>query len=436
MKLSNYNLFFDYDSEHVTAYNSFSNALALMKKENHQKLEAFRDHSLPIDDEQLIEDLTKGNFLIPINFDEKKHLQQRMYKGRYASEGLGLTIATTADCNFRCPYCYEKGRYSQTKMDEKIQERLVQFVKNQAPTLSNLSITWYGGEPLLAPEVIWNLSEQFISICEEYNITYNAGMVTNGYFLTSKNCELLAKAKVSFLQVTLDGDKETHDKMRPLTNGGGTFERIMDNLINNFDALPHVSLRVNVDKHNVGEATKIIDLLKDHNLLHKIKPYLGKITPDNNTYSRSSCLNTCDFSEEEFEYAKALDPDKPSRFPRLIGNFCTADKEKGFVVGPGGEIYKCWQDIGNETRVVHSLADEPTPYSTTFLDYIGFDPTEDSMCSSCDLLPICMGGCPYQRLKNEEDRCINYKYVMDKVLKGVVTYLKAEKSKQATTPAA
>ena len=69
---------------------------------------------------------------------------------------------------------------------EGLQDNLIRFTerltKEAHPRL--LSVTWFGGEPLMACEVIKSLSERMIRLCEENRMEYTASIVTNGWFLT------------------------------------------------------------------------------------------------------------------------------------------------------------------------------------------------------------------------------------------------------------
>ena len=71
------------------------------------------------------------------------------------------------------------------------------------------------------------------------------------------------------------------------------------------------------------------------------------------------------------------------------------------VIGPNGEIYKCWNDVGNEERIVGYLNGKITNEQLLIRYLNGADPFDDEECQKCILLPICGGGCPYIRLKRE-----------------------------------
>ena len=69
-----------------------------------------------------MEDLYKGGFIVDNDFDELKELELRLLHGRFSSNSLGLTLAPTSDCNFRCIYCYEKDVIKPTYMTEEVQD--------------------------------------------------------------------------------------------------------------------------------------------------------------------------------------------------------------------------------------------------------------------------------------------------------------------------
>jgi len=78
--------------------------------------------------------------------NQKKFLRQL---DTFQHEYLNLTIAPTSTCNFSCPYCFEHGIKYKTMNDEII-DALINFIERKSKITNNsVSITWYGGEPLL-----------------------------------------------------------------------------------------------------------------------------------------------------------------------------------------------------------------------------------------------------------------------------------------------
>ena len=89
--------------------------------------------------------------------------------------------------------------------------------------------------------------------------------VTNGLLLTPENWAILERAKVSFVQVTIDGYKDTHDTLRPLLPMYGSddqrnYDKILDHLSALSQSAPiSVAIRINCDKNIM----KHIDLFFD-----------------------------------------------------------------------------------------------------------------------------------------------------------------------------
>ena len=160
------------------------------------------------------------------NFDELAALETMGRAACGLPHGVGLTICPTMGCNFDCPYCFED--HGRGKMSEEVQDDVVALTERMldASDIKNLHVTWFGGEPLLAPGVIASLSKRLMALVEERGGGYDAGITTNGYLLTQDVVDMLERYKVSSMQVTIDGLGPTHDATRRLAGGGPTFERI------------------------------------------------------------------------------------------------------------------------------------------------------------------------------------------------------------------
>ena len=107
MKASKYNMFKESSNKQgeYIAYNSFTNSLAVMNKEDYEAYKKYvTDNKFDIK-KDLLSNLQKGGFVIEDYCNEDDILQYRMQSSRYDDSELALTIAPTLDCNFRCAYC-------------------------------------------------------------------------------------------------------------------------------------------------------------------------------------------------------------------------------------------------------------------------------------------------------------------------------------------
>jgi len=426
MKESKYNFFYDYPKElgKLIAYNSRTNALALIEKENYEKYRNYIEKSILIDDEKLIEDLRRGGFLIDENIDELEILKYNLLTNRYSSKHLSLSIAPTLDCNFACIYCYEKGKRKELYMSQEVQDAIVNYVDEQSNNISNLTIAWYGGEPLLALDIIDSITKKVLKICKKKDIRYSSMIVTNGYNLTKEVSKKIREFRLYSIQVTIDGPEDIHNSRRPLKNGQPSFHTIIKNLYENIDILPDVSLRINVDKKNADRIDEVLNILKDYQLEQKVYPYPGYVEPTNDCYSLDNCLSFIDFSHFDYEFqSKLVDngfmTNFQNRYPILKTNFCGADSMNSIVIDSKGDLYKCWSDIGRDEYKIGNIIDKKLLNIATYTNYMLYDATQDSDCINCNILPLCMGGCPRRRIDKIVDRCGLYKYVLDKYIETI-----------------
>ncbi len=439
-KVSRYNFVLPYkgegDGNKRVLYNSRTNALALIDEEKYAMYKDFKESGQSILDEKLLSDLERGGYILRDDIDEFELIRFNLLQGRYNTSSLGLTIAPTSDCNFRCIYCYEKDSIRSVTMSDNVQDKIVEFVEARANSIMHLNVTWYGGEPLLAMGIIESLTTRFLEICDKNKIEYGAGVVTNGYFLIPEYVEKFKSFKISTIQVTLDGTPEEHDKRRPLAGGQPTFNRIISNLQTVKDILPcPVNIRINTDKHNVDQVDRVLEILEQHDLKNITRPYLGMVETPNDCYAESTCFHPQEFSIINFNYTIKHRDNIANSYPHLVANACGADANNSLVINADGKLYKCWNDIGVENMSVGDLlnlsADSQTNETAVMLKYLMYDPTQDKECSKCNYLPLCMGGCPNRRLFRSNIRCNIMKYRLNDYLELIAPYLKQQKDNDA-----
>ncbi len=161
-----------------------------------------------------------------------------------------LILLPTEKCNFRCTYCYED--FELGKMSEVTQHAIEQFIDRRVPNLKALNFSWFGGEPLVAKEIVLRLSKYAKQRCAEYGVTFAGGLTTNAYVLDKALAQELIDLNQDFFQITLDGWKDAHDVLRKRADGRGTFDVIWQNL-KNMKSIPaqfEVVVRVHVRRDN------------------------------------------------------------------------------------------------------------------------------------------------------------------------------------------
>ena len=347
------------------------------------------------------------------NFDERAALETMGRAACTGSRGVGLTICPTMGCNFDCPYCFED--HHAGKMSAQVQDDVVALAERMldASRATELDITWFGGEPLLATAIIESLSERLMALMEERGGTYTATIITNGYLLTQENVEMLGRCKVSSAQITIDGLEATHDATRHLVGGGPTFERIVSNLRN--AKLPFsVNVRHNVHEKNRGEIDElkafVEKIAKESG--NKIMYYPAPVSDSEVADERGQQVDLlCSSNESEVSVRQ-----EANRFARGRGHYCGAHNMWSVGIDEKGNLQKCWEAVDKPHISFGTAHDwDPTdPLGTASnLDNLTMylntsNPIADEECRECVWLPTCVGGCPHRRLFGGR-RCIAFK---------------------------
>ncbi|WP_288230101.1 radical SAM/SPASM domain-containing protein [uncultured Faecalicoccus sp.] len=413
MKESEYNIYYKV-KEGTIIYNTITAAVLLLDTDNEKDFENFKskNNKLP---KELESNLVKGGMILDDNLDEKELINLKHMEKRLRHDDLSLTIAPTSDCNFRCPYCYEKG-IEHKYMDKDTASKLIEFVKKQGK--KKLQVMWYGGEPTLSIDLIQDLSKEFIDIFGQEN--YTAGIVTNGYLLDRDMAKLLTNLNVHFAQITLDGPKEYHNKRRIHKSGNGSFEEIIKN-IEEINDLISIIIRINVDKSNIEYTIRLLQLLEQKDLLNKVRFYIAPISDVNAEKRNSYCFTQKEFSENEklvYKYFGKYHPMKP---PVSSFGVCGAISLDSFVVSPDGKLYKCWDEIGRHNQEIGDVFNGITNINH-YLKWVSYHiNTYNKKCGSCKYLSTCFGGCPYKNMKRKEkDNCLSMKYNEEEVILGLL----------------
>ena len=342
------------------------------------------------------------------------------------SEGIFLlTVAPTRSCNFACPYCFENNRAG-VHMSAETEDKLVEFVRRHQPG-AVLAVTWFGGEPLLRFEQIRRLSDRFMGLNFR---SYRAALITNGYLLDAEKCASLEGLGIREVQITLDGMPDTHNARRKLVSGGGTFDRILSNIDLLFASewRGALLLRVNVDKSNTEDYHLLYEFIRKRypDYVDRIKFYPGIVHAMGRENPDTSCLfnvdEAVDFELEQY-YKHGL---RGNFYPgRMLFN-CTAARRNGYVVGPEGELYKCWNDIGiKEREIGHVALDKPWNNMLLAEWMEGCCAMNDPECLECTLMPVCDGGCPAVRMAGERN-CSRFRNRMAALLEAHYTLLRAK----------
>lgn len=369
-----------------------------------------------------------------VDFDELQALKALRNADAALERSVSLTICPTMGCNFDCPYCFEDHRVG--RMTEEVQDQIVSLARRMLEAFGarRLFVSWFGGEPLLAPDVIARLSEKLIALSAEKGAAYGAEIITNGYLLDQRTADLLEKAQVQTAQITLDGLGSAHDATRHLAGGGPSFERITENLRKGRFAFG-VRLRHNVHAGNRDQTEPLRRFAEQlaQESGNRIVYYAAPVLENTAAQNRGSDVQTlCASDSSALGLRRAAE-----RFHEGHSCFCGASLLPYLGIDERGRLYKCWEDVDKPQASFGSAArwdplrpvatadapDRLTAYLVTAL------PAEDPECAECRWLPLCAGGCPNRRIYYGERPCLSYRDVPEQYVLALYERLKEEKGR-------
>lgn len=411
MKLSKYCYIVPLEENKFLLYHAVSNSLMEIDEDI-----AIAVKSEDIDYIKNIGDMykifTQYEILIEDFEDELNKIKYQLLSTRLNKEYLGLVILPTLSCNFACPYCYENQR-PDVFMSSDVANKIITYI-NAYKDIKNLSILWYGGEPLLNFQAIEKITKG-ISI----KAKYQASIISNGYLLNKDIAQKLSSLSIKSIQITIDGDQLTHDSRRYLIkNNGATYQTIIDNIkyLLAIDQEIIVKIRMNIDKENEEDISQASQRLYEEFKNNKqivIRPGFvsdyDSILPANNLMSKK---------EEAMFYLQKNNQLIVQDFYPIINSECMGTHCNSFVIDSEGFFFKCMRDIGHPERRLGSINSISDFNSKLFLKYvIGSSAFNDEVCKSCFYLPICRGGdCACNKIWNNKRICLREKGFLDKFL--------------------
>lgn len=339
--------------------------------------------------------------LVPDEMDERAHLGYFLHKDRLAPQALTTFVAFSTACNLACVYCYEAGQVKPESMSEHEIASLVGWYRRQLENgaFEVCSVDLYGGEPLLRLPLIMKLLGQLSQVTSALGVRLAVRLVTNGYLLSPKTITSLAPFGLEEVHVTLDGPADTHNRLRPLKKGIGSFDRIFANLIaiTSVDLPFDIICRITVDSSNVARIPALLDLIRQEDHLRRIEPYFGFITQTTAQVGNpeSFCSRHMLRDEEVVEHLTFLYTEAQRRGFAIPDFFtlgpCFIAADGGVVIAPSGKIYKCLDMIGCEDMVVGDIASPD--YDPLYYTLMQAPQLDECLSTDCPFVPVCGGGC-------------------------------------------
>ena len=272
-------------------------------------------------------------------------------------------------------------------------ERTAAWIERELDRVNpeRLTLMFFGGEPLLNLPVMYYLAERLHAATARRGMAIKIAIITNGLLLTPEVVDRLRPFGLDGVKITLDGDREAHNRMRPLRGGQGTFDRIVEN-VRQIAGKVRVAIGGNFDEQSVDSYPALLDFLLEQEFADKLvkvnfkpvirTPSVGPkgmlpLTPVNSegtplggtcmtsagAGSGSTC-DSCNFAADSMSFLRA--ETKRRGFPTpdgVHGGPCHVHIDHAHTIGPDGSLYACPGFTGEKSLSTGHIDDRRDPMS-------------------------------------------------------------------------
>lgn len=156
------------------------------------------------------------------------HVTEKLLMSRpLAIKAMCLHVAHT--CNLNCDYCFaSQGRYhgERSLMSFETGKRALDFLIESSGSRHNLEVDFFGGEPLMALDVVKQLVAYARSIEKEKHKNFRFTLTTNGVLIDDDTIDFCER-EMDNVVLSLDGRKEIHDRHRVDYAGRGSYDTVV-----------------------------------------------------------------------------------------------------------------------------------------------------------------------------------------------------------------
>jgi len=409
MKPSRFNVIIPLKNDTFLIFNTFSDSRVVVNKPILETIKQCKCPELLTNEQKKqLDDLKNLGIILSDASDEDKQLEYWFQRIKFDSDTVNVTVLTTMACNMKCVYCFEQGVNSILSMNKNMVSKVCSWILKRVAEArpKNLTVTFFGGEPLLNLDAVYNIANTLFCEMKQQKIVLNLELITNGLLLTKEVVEKLLPFGLRWAKITLDGNRTTHNIMRPrkqLNNSNdipaGTYDEIIENLKTIRGLVPLI-IGGNYDQNTKNSIPALLDDLVVNDFKPKhfkkiaFKPILA--FPEHKT-SSAHAIEACTFAETNMEDFFWLITETEKRgFPsyRKIGlGPCEAMRDYTYTIDPVGNLYKCAAMAGRKEFCIGNINDdlEDILFSPQNVAYMTSDVWRK--CKKCPFVPLCGGGC-------------------------------------------
>lgn len=282
-----------------------------------------------------------------------------------------MCLHISHDCNLRCKYCFaDEGAYHQRRelMSAETGCKAIDFLIANSGSRRNLEVDFFGGEPLMNFDAVVAVVEYARQQEKIHNKNFRFTLTTNGLLLNDENIEYMNK-NMSNVVLSLDGRRETNDKVRVRVDGSGSYDSIVPKLLKVAESRnqDNYYVRGTFTRYNLHFADDVLHLADLGFKQTSVEPVVSDGDAEYALREEDLPILFEEYEKLAEEYVNRRKSDDtwfnffhfmidleqgPCVIKRLSG--CGAGCEY-IAVAPNGDIYPCHQFVGTEEYKMGSL---------------------------------------------------------------------------------
>ncbi len=290
------------------------------------------------------------------------------------------TILPTLCCNARCTYCFQEDMPKTGMTNETVRDTL-RFILNDCGG-KKVTLSWFGGEPLLRQDVIDRISAGI----RDAGIDYKGLMVTNGSLITPETIEKMMDLwRLERIQISMDGAEEDYIARKRYLHCRDDYHNVIEAVDRMSENGISVQIRSNVDENNIDGVPRFLNDLSA-GIEHKenVSVYLSPLHEVMRKEQHRVIWPAILSLEESIRSAGFTVLSE--RFNHALPTYhCLADAA-GIVIAPNGDLY-CCESFSNESRI--GSVREGVTDRVARQAFVNMDKLPEK-CRVCTFLPDCM----------------------------------------------
>ena len=318
-----------------------------------------------------------------------------------------MCLHVAHSCNMDCEYCFAgKGEYHGDAglMSYETGKKAIDYLIENSPGRKNLEVDFFGGEPLLNWQVIKKLVDYGRSLEKSTGKNFRFTLTTNGLLIDDDVIDFCNR-EMSNVVLSLDGSRDTNDRMRKTKQGKGTYDLIVDKFIDfaKRRGQKDYYMRGTFTGKNLHFAEDIIHMA---NLGFKELSMEPVVAPEHVSYALKDGdkdILLVEYEKLALEMIKRRKSGNSFNFYHFNVDFeggpCIAKRVSGCGVGteyiavtPEGDIYPCHQFVGDKDFLMGNLIDGIKNPNVRKL-FAECNVYSHEECENCFARLYCSGGC-------------------------------------------